>query len=308
MLLPGRRNGKWGFINAHGSCEIAFTYDFVTSFRGDYAVVGQNSKYGVIDCCGETKVDTYFDSILVSADGMLCVLRNDMWNCINIDAGTESGYVFSDATGYFDGVCGVSIIQNGLEQYGYIDRNFRFIVKPKYESALAPRNGRLVAYDQKDGCYYVMSINGKKLLQLNYESVGAYSDGMASVTSDYIKHGFINLSGQLVVDMCFENTLNFTEGLCACYRNSFCGFIDFTGTFVIPPRYLGASRFLGGLATVRRAESQDESWVVIDNAGNEIYENSCLGMHYVLPGILKVTNDGYCSYLDSNFSPIWVDS
>lgn len=307
MFLPARRDGKWGFVNLCGNCAIEFKYDSVARFVGPYAVVGENIKYGAIDYLGRIICEPTFDDIILSPDGLFCLQKNELWNCINIHSRSETGYIFTDASGFSDGVCAVATAHDAHELYGYIDRNFSYVVQPAYESALKSQSGRLIVYDQGENCYFVLSTDGNNLLRLNYESVGHYSEGFASVTFDYTKHGFVDLSGKLAIEMKFENSLNFTEGLCACYLDGQCGFVDFNGTFVVSPQYLGASRFLGGRATVRRAGVDHMSWIVIDSAGNEIYENICLGMHYVSPGILKVTNDGYSSYLDNNFSLIWVD-
>lgn len=308
MLLQAKRDGKWGYINVRGDCVIDFKYDSVSPFSGHYAIVKEDERYGVIDLIGRVVLDSTHDLITVSPDGLFCLLKNNVWNCIDIHTKAETGYIFSDTSGFSEGACAVSIFQNGQDFFGHIDRTFSYIVKPAYESAHRASNGRLIAYDQEINCYQVFSLDGRILFQLNYESVGHYSEGLASVMLDHCKYGFVDLAGNLAIDLKFEMTLSFTEGLCPCYFNGHCGFIDCTGTFIVQPIYNGSSRFIGGRSTVCRAEADYMSWIAIDSAGNELYENLCAGMRYVFPGILKVTNDRYSSYLDNTFSVIWTDS
>ena len=67
------------------------------------------------------------------------------------------------------------------------------------------------------------------------------------------KMGYINRSGEVVIQPQFDYALPFTEGLAvACiYGNSRkCGYIDETGKFVISPQFGDALRFSEGLAAV----------------------------------------------------------
>ena len=58
---------KWGLINSDGDIIIEPKYDFITKFRGGFAVVGIGNKQGIIDDVGreiiEPRIYEYIDSV-----------------------------------------------------------------------------------------------------------------------------------------------------------------------------------------------------------------------------------------------------
>jgi hypothetical protein len=85
--------------------------------------------------------------------------------------------------------------------------------------------------------------------QTNSRRLGP-ADGLLSVTVDG-KHGFIDLTGRLVIPPTFDFAWGFSEGLASAWQNGRAGFIDRTGRFVISPRFEYAKAFHEGLAEVK---------------------------------------------------------
>jgi hypothetical protein len=85
------------------------------------------------------------------------------------------------------------------------------------------------------------------------------------------RHGFYDKQGQLAIPGPFSSGVSgFAEGLsaAAAYGVRMTGFIDATGTFVIPMRYQQAGPFSEGLANVRL----DGRWGYIDRIGRTIIQ------------------------------------
>jgi hypothetical protein len=75
-------------------------------------------------------------------------------------------------------------------------------------------------------------------------------DGLLIVTIDG-KHGFIDLTGRIVIPPTFDFAWQFSEGRASAWQNGRAGFIDRTGRFVISPRFEYAKAFHEGLAEVQ---------------------------------------------------------
>lgn len=93
------------------------------------------------------------------------------------------------------------------------------------------------------------------------------SDNKVSVYS-YGGEGFIDKTGELVIEPIFDDSRNFFEGLARVKVGDKWGFIDKTGKIVIEPSYYDARSFSEGLAGVRIGKK----WGFIDKLGNVVIE------------------------------------
>ncbi|RBL89554.1 WG repeat-containing protein [Chitinophaga flava] len=105
-------------------------------------------------------------------------------------------------------------------------------------------------------------------------TIGAFSEGLARTQVSGSKYGYIDTSGQLVVQSVFEEAGNFSEGL-ALVGQSFddhtlYGYIDKTGKLLIPCRYEEARDFSGNRAAVNK----NGTWEYIDRQGKTAMDSS----------------------------------
>ena len=75
--------------------------------------------------------------------------------------------------------------------------------------------------------------------------------------------GFIDSTGQLVIEPAFERAWRFSEGRALVQSDDRYGYIDETGAVVIAAEFTDAWFFSGGLAPVEK----DGQWVYIDREG-----------------------------------------
>lgn len=119
-----------------------------------------------------------------------------------------------------------------------------------------------------------------KMLCKGYTSAASFAEGLAAVVvgrGRQAKYGFINTKCELVIAPRFdpifarhdkiESLSRFSEGLASVRVGKTHGYIDKTGTFVIPPQFLVGGDFSEGLAFVKlkdRAGYIDKTgqWVI----------------------------------------------
>ena len=97
-----------------------------------------------------------------------------------------------------------------------------------------------------------------------FEDVGVYWD---QKDDDWI---LVDKTGGKVTEEIFSKVCGFSEGLAAVERlkgkGPSWGYIDYTGKFVIKPKYEDAQDFQKGVAKVKL----NEKWILINKAGKEI--------------------------------------
>ena len=88
----------------------------------------------------------------------------------------------------------------------------------------------------------------------------------------YSKYGFINKSGEIVIQPKFNDAFHFKEGLAAVQKRKKWGFIDKTGKFIIKPKFdlVPSCGFHNGLVLVVKKR---KGWFVIDREGNYIWKS-----------------------------------
>jgi len=85
------------------------------------------------------------------------------------------------------------------------------------------------------------------------------------------KWGFINQSGEWVIQPQFDNVESFAEGFAGAKTGKDWGYIDQTGTWVIRPEYKRAEDFAEGLARVIMRLEDDNKWVFIGKDGKQVF-------------------------------------
>lgn len=89
--------------------------------------------------------------------------------------------------------------------------------------------------------------------------------GMDPVLEDYDspdrKIGYLDTTGQMVIEPRFDEVRDFQSGRAAVNINGLWGYIEPSGKWVVEPKYLGAWSFSEGLARVQSAETRKIGFV-----------------------------------------------
>ncbi len=172
------------------------------------------------------------------SEGLAAVRKSDKWGFIDKSGKEVIKFSDYDQVGDFnDGLAGVW--KN--KKWGFIDKTGKEVIVPQYE-----------AYKK---------VNDESFIRVKMNNKWGYIDktGYEVVTPQY--------------DEITDITIGGSESLRAAYLNRVkkdgkWGYIDKTGYEVIPPQYDDARFFSNGYSVVRK----DDSWLLIDNVGNEIME------------------------------------
>ena len=177
---------------------------------------------------------------------------------------------FDYSGNFHEGLAQVS--KNGFG-YGFIDRNMQFAIPMIYSNADEFKDGR--AKVRRGGKWFYVDKTGKETLiepkstGEKYQDIGEYCEGMCRVST--LKLGSM--------DLAYYSDDSEIAGT--------WGFIDETGVEVIPPQYIYAEDFSGGIAIVCKGKwtkdrkwdnkyntgkywTDEELWGAIDKTGNSV--------------------------------------
>jgi len=285
-LWPIRIDGRWGYIDRTGKIRIAARYATHDVFSEGLAPFkkSKGGKWGYMNTLGMTVVEPQYEKADAFSEGLAAV--------------------------------GTKVLQSGKIQFGYIDRTGRIVIRPKYskagkfseglaavktppdqigyitrtgEYAIAPRNaytvldvGTLPEFSEglvefKVGKVWgYMNKAGKAVLKPEYRYACPFRRGLAYVTCVSGKHGFIDPSGQYVIEPKFAYIKPYWSddgriGVCRDVANMW-GYFDRSGKYVIEPRFTGATAFREGLAAVAIGKGPDYKCGYVDEEGAFVIE------------------------------------
>ena len=294
-------NTVYTYVNIKGE-ECFGYYSVVQSFSEGIAFVkGAEDNWYALDKSGNiTKLDESISWIEGFKEGMAVFgsKTDNKVGFINRDFEIVIPAVCSSASGFSEGLAAVA---DPNENLIYIDKSGNTILETDYD-------------------YYSVSYDTMRFFK---DSIDSYSfhEGVAflpkvrskTATSNY----YIDKSGNIVIDNIYGST--FSQGLApAMDENGNVGFIDKTGTFVIPAQYHSASSFNEyGTAFVYSHECLPEELYTYE----DYYENYCgcintkgeivipieyycndymYGFPNTTNGIFKLYKDGYLHFFKSN--------
>ncbi len=139
---------------------------------------------------------------------------------------------------------------------GYINQLGELVINPSFSYGGPFRNGLaivglpgvdanqqfLTAFINRDGDFVFGDTR--------FVAAEPFSEGVAAVSYDGERFGYIDLLGNHVIEPQFADAESFSEGLAPVQFGDSYGFIDRTGSFVIEPHFESAEPFQEGLAQI----------------------------------------------------------
>jgi hypothetical protein len=336
QLFPMELNGRTGFINIKGEVVIAPQFDYARRFHNGLALVQINGnnvsktrrytdyiggKYGYIGKTGKFVIEAKFNIAQDFSEGLAAVgmpTRNGGRRYGFIDATGRMVIKpqFQEAGDFNEGTASVRV----GDKWGVIDRTGKFIVPPKYDLVDSFIDGIGMAYRNrnKEPSIFLTDFlefpptpnpgiilfdkKGRVIGKFKFFPFGSYAEGLITVQVAKDAFGFLDKTGNLVIEPRFERADNFSEGLCPVRINEKWGYIDKTGRTVIEPKYDWARKFSEGLGRVTIGAETG----FIDKKGNMIIKPERQDVFDFADGVAVVWERGNeRGYIDRTGKFVW---
>ena len=133
-------------------------------------------------------------------------------------------------------------------EHGYVDASNRLAIPgARFQTLGVFREGR--APVSIGGRFGYIDTVGKVVIEPQFATADPFHEGHAVVRDDAGRTGYVRLDGNMAIDpLWLEEAHPFSAGRARVRLNGQYGFLDTTGRFAIPPRYLRADDFHEGLA------------------------------------------------------------
>jgi hypothetical protein len=169
----------------------------------------------------------------------------------------------------------------GGEKIGYKNPAGQVVIKPRFEEANVFLNG--YATVRIAGRWGMIDSTGREILPLKYRELDYFVEGLAGASLDGKKFGFVNTTGTVVIPFTFDGVGSFSEGRATAIMGRKCALINKKGALLTPYKYQGIEEMQGGIARVLLKNDSPDGveyshyWGFIDANGREISKLSCYG-------------------------------
>lgn len=281
--LVSYRKPNPGIMNPSYEMAIKPQFDYIAlDFSEGFACVRVTmaDKHTYIDTTGKLVFGKQFVNVNPFSNGYAAVeVEPGSADYTFIDHNgkplTDQTYRFprSFSEGY--AVIKVDVSGGGHYRYTYMDTKGKLIGEPRYLAATNFSEGYAAIQGNNKNW---MVINKRIVATANnlpYEEVYEFHDGLARVRIGE-RYGFIDTTGTLVIPMQDFGCDDFSEGLCVIHKGGRFGYMDVNGKIVIPCRFTYAEPFSCSVALVSESAPDASGMItergVIDHDGKYVVE------------------------------------
>jgi hypothetical protein len=149
---------------------------------------------------------------------------------------------FEFANDFVEGLALVPIT-NDETKLGYIDKTGKIVISLQsggsdYSEGLAAIGvGEFTMHGGGDHKFGFIDKTGNQVIETSFREARPFSEGLSAVMNDEGKWGYIDKTGKVLIPFQFEDAFSFSENLACVLTNGLFGFIDKSGKVVIQPRF-----------------------------------------------------------------------
>lgn len=250
--------GNMGYINNQGDFIIPCKYDVVHQFNEGLTMVATSSKCGYVDPTGTWIIDSIYDDARDFGNGLARVKRNKKWM--------------------------------------FIDHNGKEVDKFHFDEILTGFTCNR-AFIKKDNRIELIDKNGKKIANIDADSVYGYHDGYATFQKNR-KYGKLDSTGVVAIPPKYEHLFRTEKGLSIFTKNKKQGIIDSAGQVIIEAKHdiVHNDNHLTLLLCI------DGDRVTYYDRNGKLIWKDMQGTNFVWPE--NPTKDDYIRYFDSRLSEL----
>ena len=299
-LIVVKKDDKCGYADINGNIVLELQWEDADPFRDGLAIVkhGFGTSY-VINHDGRNVIGSYWHGLMREGDYFITMDYDYSARKIIEGLIDNKGTVVLEAK--YDGVdvltpsC-VAVELDG--KYGLYNMQGRVLLKIQYGKFRSIKNTLIVV--NKGDKYALYTSEGKEASGFIYDSVGYGSGDLVSVSAGG-KAGYVDLNGNVVIDLVYDKAFSFSEeGIAQVQINDKVGYIDTKGDVVIPFVYEEFGSFRDGKVRAKK----DGKWGFIDLNNSVLIPFEYDGLSDFNEGIAVAKKGEKFGYIDEAGSAI----
>lgn len=276
----GQGRNAWALYAPGEPTPEEFRFYSTGTFDGDYAIVSvQDEGRRVFQLIGTDGVPVFrtVQAIRSFAEGIVCLVTSRGLVYLDSDGSQLNSEPFFSASPFDGGIARVSLGSNRSDQrWGILRADGSYLVEPRYDF------------------------------------LGAFNDdGLARYRVGDL-FGFVDRGGTEITPPVYENTGEFSHGLCAVLSDAKWGYIDTSGTVAIPLLYDYVWDFRNGYAVVRLGDRETGERLFLDTSGAELSGDRYDWAYTFEEGLAHIAigdyDTGMFGYINDQGEMIWPPS
>lgn len=323
-----------GYMDETGIIVMLPQYSSMTKVVSgdDRFIVTQKLDSGfnvyITDIKGNITANYYSTHVVGFSDGVANIyLQNDGENGYYTAIDKDGNVLFRSESDFYNFSCGYSIVIIDRMNYGYyINKSGELQYHTYGRMHDASFKFGLGVVENARNLYTVYDTNLNPIVQIPYYDVCAISEDLLSCFNKternslksvgktaFDKYGLVDLDGNIVVDFQYDYIGMCSEDLIPVGIGDTYGYIDKSGSVIIPLKYRDAKPFINGFAVVRSKENglsgiidKSESYVVepkyknIANYGENLFYADNIDWSTVLGESRQVADAAFWIDLEGN--------
>ncbi|MBU0487436.1 MAG: WG repeat-containing protein [Bacteroidetes bacterium] len=279
----------FGYVSVDGTSIIAPKFKKANDFSEGFAAVRPTKYWGFIDKEGQIKIECKYRKAGNFHNGLAWVVGKNDYQFITQAGEPAFDKKFASATDFCNGI---AVVRKG-KKYGVINTKGNFVIKPKYKKIKSHPSGKFVLASRGKG-YVMIGSDGNKMVNRRYTAVGEFHEGIAWFRQGG-RYGYIDVNGKIIIKSRFAGAKNFSNGMAEVKnRKNLWGFIDKTGNQVIDYKYRITSPF-----SCERAVVFNNIWAcIINKQGGVVNDSSFRYVSSYHSGQALVRTKKGCYFID----------
>lgn len=241
-----------GFYNRSGKVVVPVSYETRSVWKeGALAVEGKDKRISFYKKDGTKISDKTYEQVSDFQNDMAIVKAGGKYGYLSLD-GKEIAPVYQEARYFEDGLAPVRI----KGRWGVIDRDGKEVVAPHYKDAGPSYSDGLLAVEDNQKHWGFIDGKGKEVVPPVYKSVvPVFSEHMTAVQDAGKLWGFMDSEGHVTAVPQFKAVLTpFSEGLAGVKTTDGNGYAKPDGTIAFMAEFDKLYPFENGMAEVRTGE------------------------------------------------------
>jgi hypothetical protein len=219
----------------------------IHNYHNGIAAVRKNNKYGFVNKKGEIIINNEFDAVGKFSENLIAVAKYEdlpdtsylKWFFIDRTGKQIFDMSFTDVHDFSEGFAAVAI--NG--KWGWMNKSGKFVFGNDFQECKSFSEG--YAAFKKGDAWGLINNKGKIVAQPNYFDVGEMHEHFATFSMGPKNVGYIDTTGNIVIQPQFESASNFNKGIAYVAKNNQIGLMRKNGTFFCDSKFDSAPNYWG---------------------------------------------------------------
>lgn len=264
-LCAVAKDESWGYVLENGNSTIGLEFKAAGAFENGLApVLTESNDMFFINANGDNKKiiarNLAAKQFGLLANDILPVFDGTLWGYYSTDGKRLHGG-YEKASAY--SVEGIAAVYKN-DSWGFVNRKGDYISNERFENVATNELGVAFNQNRAcavlDDVVVILDNTGTILTTTNYDDARPFgSDGLAAVCRAGL-WGFMDIDGKMVIDVQYEDARSFENGFAAVRISEKWGFINLKGAQVVEPAFSDARDFsTSGSVYVK----VDEKWTLL---------------------------------------------